>query len=138
MLLRRLLSLLVNQRLAYIRLRRNAMTVRDAYTGRELSALAKTPFTTRRLLVGDFVAAEACLRDLLRQLYGRSFGFAPPFGVVHPIEMIEDGLAPVEYRLLQELGEGAGCRSVCVHVGAELSNERVIEVARSHSGGIGA
>jgi hypothetical protein len=131
MLLRTLVEMLTPRRVAYIQIHRDKITVRDAISGRMASGVPASPFSTRRLLVGDFLAAESCLSDLIRQLYGAWPRFARPTAVIHPVDMVEDGLAPVEHRIFYELAEGAGCRNVTIYEGPSLSDEAVVQVARS-------
>lgn len=88
-----------------------------------LTVIAPKSFTTKRLLVGDFTIAEATLKNGLKKLFERHW-FAPsPALVIHPMERVEEGLSPVEERILSELGLAAGARKVCVWVGHELSDE---------------
>ena len=76
----------------------------------------QAPFTTRRLLVGNFAPAEQCLKAGLKQL--GCFGlFKRPTLVIQPMAMCEGGLSEVEERCLMELGLSAGARHVRIQVG---------------------
>ena len=87
--------------------------------------LPERPFTTRRLLVGEFTVAEETLRRGVSEVAGRGLFARRPVLLVHPLEMVEDGLSQVEDRVLRELGAGAGARKVLVWVGRELSDDEV-------------
>ncbi len=77
-----------------------------------------SPFTTERLLVGDFASAEECLKRAFKEMRVRSF-----FGLVYPDvlmcqkEMHEGGLSLVERRVLNELGMSAGGKRVEIQEG---------------------
>ena len=116
-------------RVVYVRVRKNHFTVRNARNGETVEAFASTPFTTRRLLVGDFIAASDSLRLLFYQLYKGSFVSPSPKAIVHPLEFVEDGLSPVEERVLRELVESAGAHKSDIHIGSELRDDEVLEKA---------
>src|SRR5688572_19290629 len=73
------------------------------------------PFTTTRLLVGNFPEAETLLTRLLKEVGSNGFFQAAPRLVLQPLEMTEGGLAMVEERIFRELGQGAGARYVRLH-----------------------
>lgn len=81
------------------------------------------PFTTKRLLVGNFTLAEEALREGLKKVIAGHWFASHPAMVIHPMEMVDGGLSQVEGRVLRELGVGAGARSVSIWVGHELSDE---------------
>lgn len=88
-------------------------------------------FTTERLLVGEFIEAENCLKKALRDLnYGNAY-LSAPTAIIHPLEMIEGGLSAVENRILLELAYGAGCKKVIVWIGNELSDDEILEKVKS-------
>lgn len=75
--------------------------------------LPAQPFSTVRLLIGDFTAAETCLRNALKEMNAFSaFGLRKPRLRIHPKERIEGGLSEIERRVLLELGKGTGARGV--------------------------
>ena len=114
----------------YVRIGRNQFRVRHVESGADTTVAASTPFTTTRLLIGQFVAAEESLKDALKQIAtGRLF--APSPGVVmHPLEMVEGGLSEIEERTFQEVAIGAGAGKAVVWVGRELSDAEVKEKLR--------
>jgi hypothetical protein len=92
-----------------------------------VEAVSEQPFTSYRLLVGDFAVAEKLLKKLIKDVSTKAL-FAPaPTLLVHPVEMTEGGLSQVEERVFLELGLGAGGRKVRVHVGPELGDQGVID-----------
>ena len=114
--------------LAYIKVMENQFVLRRlGEPGQEISVRATEPFTTQRLLVGSFTAAEATLKEAMQTLFPGRWIAAAPAIVIHPISKIEGGLSEVEQRLLQELGAAVGARKVCVWVGHELSDDEVRE-----------
>jgi hypothetical protein len=94
---------------------------------------APTPFTTARLLVGQFREAASLLRKAVRELAGGRLFAASPVVVIHPTEMVDGGLSEVEERVLRELALGVGARSVVVHVGPALADAEVTAMIRSGS-----
>jgi rod shape-determining protein MreB len=86
-------------------------------------------FSTTRLLVGDFIPAEKCLSELLRELLAGHIHYAAPRIVIHQTEMSENGLSPVEERVLAELALGAGAYTVKKWAGHELSDAEAMEHA---------
>lgn len=71
------------------------------------------PFSSVRLLVGDFTAAENCLKNALRDMNAFSaFNLRRPRLRIHPKELVEGGLSQIEKRVLLELGKGTGARGV--------------------------
>ena len=111
----------------YVRVGRNQFRVKHIESGTDTTVVASTPFTTTRLLIGQFVAAEKTLKDALKQIAtGRLFAPSPSV-VMHPLELIEGGLSEIEERILQEVAIGAGAGKAVVWVGHELSDSEVKE-----------
>jgi hypothetical protein len=119
----------------YIQVFKDRIWVRDLETGLTLDEVAPRPFSTRRLLVGDFAAAEAHLRGLFSRLYAGRMITPSPRAIIQARELNEGGLSPVEERVLMELAEGAGARQTMVHDGSELSDISARELLRSRAGG---
>lgn len=59
--------------------------------------------------------------------------FTSPVIIIHPMEMIDGGLSQIEERALMELASGAGARKVVVWVGHELSDQEVINFAKTYN-----
>jgi len=92
-----------------------------------LNVQAITPFTTSRLLVGNFPIAETTLSHAIKQLQGDAFFKKAPAVLIQPMEMIEGGLCMVEEKLFYELALGGGARKVVLHVGSPMNQQQVIE-----------
>lgn len=115
----------------YVRVRPNRFDVRHLESGREATHISEKPFTTIRLLIGEFLVAESALRAAMKDVrYGVPY-LAAPTVVMHPLAMTEGGLSPVEQRVLMEVAEGAGAKRAAVWVGRELNDAEAREKARA-------
>jgi hypothetical protein len=106
---------------------RNLFRIRHLESGTDATVVASKPFTTTRLLVGQFVAASEILKGALGQIGEGRFLALSPSVVIHPTEMVDGGLSEVEERTLQELAIAAGARKAVVWIGRELSDSEVKE-----------
>lgn len=88
---------------------------------------APQPFSTLRLLVGDFSRAEHHLSTGIRKVLPKKLIKRSPAVLIHPLELTEGGLSEVEVKIFRELAFGAGAHKVKVWEGAELSPQQVIE-----------
>lgn len=120
----------------YVQVRNNSFRVRHIESRTERDVSARRPFTTTRLLVGQFQEAESLLRQAIREVSGRGLFQVSPIVVIHPIEMIEGGLSEVEQRIFRELALGSGARNVFVHIGAPLTDSQVVAVSRKKRGSV--
>jgi rod shape-determining protein MreB and related proteins len=111
----------------YVRIARNRMHVRHVESGREISVEAEQAFTGSRLLVAEFTIAQGLLKQAIRKL-SDGFRLAPVL-VLHPLELVEDGLSESEERLLLDLGYGVGAQHVTV-VTEALSDTDVMQLTR--------
>jgi rod shape-determining protein MreB len=112
----------------YVRILKNELWLKDLGTGKEKRVSASPPFTTARLLVGDFDAAALLLRRAFKEVHGGGLFAMAPGVVMHPMAMTEGGLSNVEERLLRELAvEAVRARHAVVWVGPELSDAQVRE-----------
>jgi len=109
----------------YVRVRRNQFRVRNLESGAEATFDAQPPFTTARLLIGQFSAAENLLKRAVKQTAKGGIFAVSPQVLIQPLEMIEGGLSDVEERVLKEVARGAGASKVVVWVGHELSDAEV-------------
>jgi actin-like ATPase involved in cell morphogenesis len=96
-------------------------------SGVEATVVAQTPFTTTRLLVGQFVVAQNTLKEALKQVSKESLFAVSPYIVIHPLEMVEGGLSEIEERIFREVAIGAGASKVVVWFGHELNDAEVKE-----------
>jgi hypothetical protein len=118
----------------YVRVMRDEMLLRDVTAGNEVRVPAVRRFTGRRLLVGDFHAAEETLKQGVLQVMKKRGWFRPgPVIVMHPLELIEGGMSQVEERILYELAIGAGAIKAVLWSGELLSDSQVNEKAREKS-----
>lgn len=110
----------------YVQVRRNSFRLRFVEAHKDRDVPASTPFTTTRLLVGEFKEAEALLRRAFYEEFSGKLFTPSPVVVIHPMEMVDGGLCEVEERLFRELAAGAGARKVFVHLGPALSDAEVL------------
>jgi rod shape-determining protein MreB and related proteins len=110
----------------YVRVRKNRLRVRSLESAKEATFDAQPPFTSARLLVGEFQIAEGLLRRAFKEMTRGIFAVSPQV-LIQPLEMIEGGLSEVETRCLRELALGAGASKAVVWTGAELSDAQVRE-----------
>lgn len=109
----------------YVRIRRNQFEMRHIEENTEVSLTAFPPFTTQRLLIGEFKPADHLFRKGIKELIG-SIWIPPNFRILlHPLEMTEGGLSQVEERVLMELATGMKPRVTRIWVGEELSDDEV-------------
>ena len=119
----------------YVQVFRNRIWARDVESGTTVELTAREPFTSQRLLVGDFAAAENLLMHVYSELYANRLLTPSPRVLIQPREMSEGGLSPVEIRVLRELAEGAGGRSSLVHQGPVLTDSEVRDLLNSPDDG---
>lgn len=86
------------------------------------------PFTTTRLLVGKFSSAEACLTQALKTTNSSIWFSKGKRLLIQPMELVEGGLSEVEERVFRELGLGAGAIKIVLWIGAELANDKAIQM----------
>ncbi len=111
----------------YVRVKRNQFRIRHLESGVDTTVPAGMPFTTQRMLIGDFTAAAQALKHALKEVaMGRIHPVAPHV-LIQPLEMIEGGLCQIEERIFREIAIGAGASRVVVWVGPELSDFQVKE-----------
>jgi hypothetical protein len=111
----------------YLKLRTNQVWAKHLEYQVTAELQADQPFTTERLLVGNFDAALAMTKAVLRQVIIRRLWVSPRM-VVHPLEYLEGGLSPVEKRIFLELGASANTLDVKVWEGKELTDIQVVEL----------
>ncbi|WP_415889263.1 hypothetical protein ACMXYV_15000 [Neptuniibacter sp. SY11_33] len=108
----------------YLKVRKNQFEVKNlTENGAWKIATPEQPFTTDRLLVGQFSAAEPVLKELVKDVMPSGFMKKSAQIIIHPIDMVEGGLCEVEERIFTELGLCAGAFKVKLHVGEGLTDE---------------
>ncbi|MFT5116659.1 MAG: hypothetical protein ACI9NY_000181 [Kiritimatiellia bacterium] len=116
----------------YIKVDKNKFEAKNISTnGNWETIYPASPYTTNRLLVGTFSAAESALTKLIKNILPKSIISKSPQVVIQPISMIEGGLSEVEERIFKELALGAGAFKVILHVGAALTDGEVVELIGS-------
>jgi len=111
----------------YVRVKKNQFRVRSLESAAEATFDAQPPFTTARLLIGQFQAAEKVLKRAVTEMTKSRIFAVSPQVLIQPLEMLEGGLSEVEERVLKEVAIGAGASKVVVWVGRELSDAEVRE-----------
>tara|TARA_R110002073_G_scaffold243551_2_gene405732 strand:+ start:818 stop:1210 length:393 start_codon:yes stop_codon:yes gene_type:complete len=120
----------LNPNTLYVQVRANEFIVKHIESGRTCHRKARVPFTSKRLLIGHFSAAQALLRECFRELLESTSRIIRPNAVIHPLEMVEDGLTDVEQRILVEVVVRAGAQHPAIWVGNPLSDKAVREKVR--------
>ena len=111
----------------YVRVSRDKLRLRVIESGAEVEIIPEKPFTTSRLLVGDFGAAERALKEGVKKASGGGWLTPSPAILMHATEMTEGGLSEIETRVLQELAIGAGAMKAKVWSGPELTDAQALE-----------
>ena len=116
----------------YVKVRKNRFSLRHIENKRDIELSANSSFSTNRLLIGEFEIAEKLLKDGIKKFYKTKSINPSPRILMHPLEMLEDGLSQVEARVLREVAYGAGGSWVALWQGHELSDIEVLnEIKRS-------
>ena len=117
-------------RTLYVQIRTDEFLVRDLERKSERRAIAEKPFSTQRLLIGEFPEAEATFKRALADTWRERWLRAAPVMLMHPLEKLEGGLAGVERRALIELALGQGARrAAIVRIGPVLDDVTALSVA---------
>jgi len=116
----------------YILVNINSFTVKHVEAGRVITVKANEPFTSTRLLVGNFNVAERLLSGAIKKVYKHSI-FVSPRIIIHPLEMVEGGLCEVEERAIMELAVGSfnGGGKVIIWQGKVLSDKEAQNKAKN-------
>ena len=113
----------------YVKVYENKLEVKNvSVKGGWVSGYPDKPFSTERLLVGTFSAAEPALRKLFKDSLPNGWVKKNAKVVIHPIDKVEGGLSEVEEKILKELAFGAGALKVALHVGDELTGSEVVKL----------
>lgn len=116
----------------YIKVSKNRFEAKNLSTDSSWQSITPDkPFTTSRLLVGTFTAAEPALKKLVKSLLPNGLIKKSPQVVIHPVAMVEGGLSEIEDRVFRELALGSGAFKVVLHVGSELSDSEAVKLIRS-------
>lgn len=106
----------------YVRVYKNRFVLRllDG-SSREQSFDAEQTFTSTRLLVGQFMIAEACLKQAMVSVVKRGWFTRSPRVLIQAMEMVEGGLGDIEERIFRELALGAGAHKAVLWLPPELA-----------------
>ena len=105
----------------YIQIKENTFIIRSIDENKTTTVKAQTPFSTQRLLIGQFSVAEELLNTSLQQF--KKALFLSPIIIMHPLENIDETLSEVEEKVFKEVALSVGAREVKLWVGEELSDE---------------
>lgn len=115
------------KRTVYLRIYVNELRLKCIENSKISELVANPPFSTTRLLIGEFTAAEALLQDGLEALFGNEWQQLRPRFLVQPMAMLEGGLSSVEQIILDELAASGRSRQTVVHTGKVLTDANVLE-----------
>jgi hypothetical protein len=112
----------------YVKVFINSYELRHIESGKSVEVVSKPPFTTTRLLVGEFEQAATVLKKAIAQVYSdENKLFLPsPIVIIQPMAMSEGGLSPVEEGCLQELALSAGARKVIVYIDKPFTDQEIL------------
>lgn len=109
----------------YVQIKKNSFALRCANTGESIVLNAPTPFSTKRLLIGEFSVAE----DLLKKAFSHfPKSLVSPIVVMHPLEMVDEKLSEVEKKVLREIAMTVGARDVKLWIGKELTDQELLNI----------
>lgn len=122
-----MLTKLIEEKL-YVKVSRNQFEITpvsgDCFTK---TISSPEPFSTSRLLVGEFGLAEYYLTTGVKEVLPKKIIKPSPAILIHPVEMTEGGLSEVEIKILREIALGAGAHKVVVWDGGTLTLDQVCE-----------
>jgi actin-like ATPase involved in cell morphogenesis len=117
----------------YLQIKINAMWAKQIEGQTVANLHADEPFTTDRLLIGNFNSALSLVKVAINQVNSGKRRWVTPKICVHPLAYVEGGLSPVEKRLVWELATAANAYDVRVWEGSELSDTQVLELFQSEA-----
>ncbi len=115
------------KRTVYLRISPNELQLKCIENSKISELESNPPFTTTRLLIGEFAAAEAVLHDGLEALFGQEWLLLRPRYLIQPMAMLDGGLSSVEVLILEELAAAGRAKETIVHVGKILTDQQVLE-----------
>jgi hypothetical protein len=110
-------------KLLYIQVKENSFVLRSVIDKKSIVINANLPFSTNRLLIGEFSIAEEVLKSGIKEF---DESFMKPTVVIHPMENIDDKLSEVEKNVLKELAFSIGAKDVKIWLGEELSDKELL------------
>ena len=109
----------------YVRVKENLLIIKSVKSGKTITLEPEMPFSTKRLLIGQFSIAEELLKSGFNELSKSIFS---PIAIMHPLENFDNPLSEVEDRVLKELAFNAGAREVKIWIGQELTDDEALKV----------
>ncbi len=109
----------------YVQISKNSFTVRSVNGKESIVFNASTPFSTKRLLIGEFTVAEKLLKKALSS-FPKSI--ISPTVIMHPLEMVDEKLSEVEKNVFREVALAAGARDVKLWLGKKLSDNELVDI----------
>ncbi len=116
---------MISNNTVYIKIYENRVFIRNIDDRKEIELTSTSPFTTERLLIGNFTAIQTLLKKGLKIVVGKKF--FPPIILMHPIEKVDGGLSQVEERILKDLAIIVGAQSTVLWLGQELTDKEVLQ-----------
>jgi rod shape-determining protein MreB and related proteins len=111
----------------YVKIHEDSVEAKHLETQHSVRLISPEPFTTSRLLVGEFTIAEKLIKSAVQQCCSKKKLTVSPNILIHPLEKVEGGLSEVEKKTFLELAIFAGARDAIVWVGAELVDFQILE-----------
>ena len=125
------MAALFQRTILYVRIRRDEFDIRNPGTDQRTITRSLNGFSSERLLIANFSEAEATFIKAVKASSASGMLASPAaFILMHPLEIISGGLSEVEDRVLRDLAARCG-RSCGIWLGAELSDEEVLQRART-------
>lgn len=119
--------LMLFKKYIYVKVYKNAFELALLDSGRGFERFESSePFTTQRLLVGNFDVAEQCLRQAMDKTIKDGILKSSKIVLMHPMDMCEGGLCPVEERVMIELAFCSGAKKNRIHQGPALTPEEAL------------
>lgn len=112
----------------YIQFYENRIKISRLDTDEVVEQVAPEPFTSSRMLLGDFEKGEKCLRLAIQKLNVGRWITPKINAVVQAMSKTEGGLSKVEVRAFQELTERCGGRKVYIY-----QNDRPLRLREAES-----
>ena len=110
----------------YVQIKENIFIIRSIIDNESITIKAEIPFSTKRLLIGQFSVAEKLLKSSLQQF--KKALLLSPIIIMHPLENIDEMLSEVEEKVFKEVALSAGAREVKLWVGEELTDEELLNI----------
>ncbi|NHN27932.1 hypothetical protein FIA58_019820 [Flavobacterium jejuense] len=112
------------KRRLYIQLYKNNVAIKDIDTQKNHQSVSEIPFNNDRLLIADFNKAVTFYKTTFKQLNLINFNTK---ALIHQKEMNKNGLSEVEIRVIEEVFERVGLKSIYISDLEKDLNDKEIE-----------